>query len=282
MLERRPGTLQRMVSGLAWAGLLVAVILTTLWILQRRLIYLPSQMVPDIASVLPGGEEVSFTTDDGLALNAWWVPPGSPGRGTILVFNGNAGNRAHRTPLAEPLARRGYGVLLMDYRGYGGNPGRPSEEGLEADARAAVTYLESRPDVDPDRLVYFGESLGAGVALGLADHRPPAAMVLRSPFTSLADVAAVHYPLVPASLLLRDHYPNLDRVGDLETPLLVIAGSADRIIPTRQSREVYEAASEPKQLVVIEGADHNDRELAAGPELIEAVTSFLDGNLARD
>lgn len=248
------------------------------WVFQRSLIYLPSQQVPDLTQVLPGAEEAVITTGDGLDLTAWFLPAPEQ-RATIVVFNGNAGNRSHRTPLAEALARWGYSVLLVDYRGYGGNPGSPTEVGLLRDARAVVEHLESRHDVDPARVVYFGESLGAGVALALAGERPPAALVLRSPFTSLADIASVHYPFLPASLLLRDRYPNLESMESLDSPLLVIAGSEDRIVPLQQSRALYDAAPEPKSLVVIEGARHNDFALLAGEELIDAIVGFLDDTL---
>src|SRR5919201_4446707 len=182
-----------MVLAVAVAVLLVVGLL---WSQQRRLIYLPApRAVPPAATVLPAAEEVSFTTADGLRLAGWFVPAaGPPGRGgrgrspAVLVCNGNGGNRSLRAPLAAALARAGLAVLLFDYRGYAANPGRPTEEGLAADARAALAYLAARPDVDPARLVYFGESLGAAVALRLAVERPPAALVLRSPWASLVEV----------------------------------------------------------------------------------------------
>jgi fermentation-respiration switch protein FrsA (DUF1100 family) len=164
----------------------------------------------------------------------------------------------------------------MDYRGYGGNPGRPSEEGLAEDARAARTYLVGRPDVDPSRLVYFGESLGAAVAVTLASEHPPAALVLRSPFTSLGDVGRVHYPWLPVGLLLRDRFASIDRIGRVQAPVLVIAGDRDAIVPVGQSRWLYEAAPDPKALVVLPGADHNDLELLAGEEMIRAIVRFLE------
>ncbi len=247
------------------------------WLAQRRLIYFPSQVLPDVATVLPGAEEVTFPTDDGLTLAAWFLPAARDADGaTVVVFQGNAGNRGDRVLLARALADRGYSVLLVGYRGYGGNPGTPTEDGLLADGRAAVAFLEARPDVDADRLVYFGESLGAAVAIGVADKRPPAALVLRSPFTSLVDVASVHYPFLPVSLLLRDRYPNLERIRGIEVPVLVIAGSADTVVPASQSRSVFEVASEPKEFFMIEGADHNDVELTAGDRLVTAVAAFLD------
>jgi uncharacterized protein len=288
--------------------LVVAALLATpvvlLWAFQRRLLYFPTQTVPPAASVLPGAEEVTFATADGLRLGGWFVPgqgpvdsPGHPGAGlgyvpppgdptaagpgaarpAVLVCNGNGGNRSMRAPLAAALARMGLHVLLFDYRGYGGNPGRPSEEGLAADARAALDHLAGRPEVDPARVVYFGESLGAAVALRLATERPPAALVLRSPFASLAEVGRLHYPLLPVSLLLRDRYDSAANAGRLAAPLLVVAGGRDRVIPADHSRRLFAAAPQPKRLAVLDGADHNDLDLLAGPWLLAELRRFLAG-----
>jgi fermentation-respiration switch protein FrsA (DUF1100 family) len=274
--------------------LVVAALLATpvvlLWAFQRRLLYFPTQTVPPAASVLPGAEEVTFATADGLRLGGWFVPghgpvdsPGHPRAGlgaarpAVLVCNGNGGNRSMRAPLAAALARMGLHVLLFDYRGYGGNPGRPTEEGLAADARAALDHLAGRPEVDPARVVYFGESLGAAVALRLATERPPAALVLRSPFASLAEVGRLHYPLLPVSLLLRDRYDSAANAGRLAAPLLVVAGGRDRIIPADHSRRLFAAAPQPKRLAVLDGADHNDLDLLAGPWLLAELRRFLAG-----
>lgn len=266
-----------------WLILITVVIvgvLALIWAVQRQLIYFPTHELVDPPAELDF-EEATLSTEDGLDLEAWFVAPESPSEGTVVVFNGNAGNRSHRVPLARALSKRGYGVLLVDYRGYGGNSGSPSELGLAADARAAHAYLERREDVDPDRVVYFGESLGAAVALGLAVDRPPAALILRSPFTSLADIASVHYPFLPAGLLLRDDYPSRERVESVDVPTLVVAGSADRVIPLDQSADLYEAASEPKRMAVIEGVGHNDLALLAGDEMIEEIVTFLQTHLTR-
>jgi fermentation-respiration switch protein FrsA (DUF1100 family) len=226
--------------------------------------------------VLPGAREVGYTTEDGLALRGWFLAgPDSRGRAAVMVLPGNAGNRADRAPLAEALARAGHPVLLVDYRGYGGNPGRPSERGLAADARAARAWLAARPEVDPDRIVYLGESLGAAVALRLAIDYPPAALVLRSPFTSLADVGRLHYPYLPVRLLLTERYGSMELVGRLRTPLLVVAGERDRIIPAAHSRRLYDAARPPKRFVLIPGADHNDLALLAGQRLLGEVLQFV-------
>jgi alpha/beta superfamily hydrolase len=156
----------------------VALALALLWLGQRRLIYLPFGHVPPAVSVgLPQAEGVTFTTDDGVKLNGWFVrADSSPARFTMIVFNGNAGNRAMRAPLAAALARHGVATLLFDYRGYGENAGRPSENGLALDARAAHAWVTARADVDTSRVVLFGESLGAAVALRLATETPPFAL----------------------------------------------------------------------------------------------------------
>jgi fermentation-respiration switch protein FrsA (DUF1100 family) len=264
----------------------LAAALGLLWLFQRRLLYFPTPgPVPPAASVLPGAEDVTFETADGLRLAGWFVPapPGGPAdrvgraRPAVLVCNGNGGDRSMRAPLAAALSRMGLAVLLFDYRGYGGNPGHPTEEGLAADARAALGYLAGRPEVDPERVIYFGESLGAAVALRLATERPPAALVLRSPFASLAEVGRRHYPVLPVSLLLRDRYDSAALAGRLDAPLLVVAGGRDQIVPAGHSRRLFDAAPQPKRLVVLDGADHNDDELLAGPRLLAELRTFLDG-----
>lgn len=263
-------------------ALLVAIsLLVFLWAGQRRLLYLPSGEVSPPGSVgLSSADAVTFQTSDGIVLAGWFVHPSSgPPRATVVVFNGNAGNRSYRAPLADGLSGRGLSVLLVDYRGYGGNAGHPSEDGLLKDARAALAYVVSRPDVDPRRLVYFGESLGTGVAVALALERPPAALVLRSPFTSLADVAAHHYWFLPARRLLWDRYDSLSRIGGVTAPLVVIAGTADRVVPFALSERLYAAVRGHKSLLVLPGSDHNDAELVAGPKVIEAVVQIVEESL---
>lgn len=236
----------------------------------RRFIYFPDERMPP--SHPPGlqGEEVTLRTADGLKLAAWYLPGGE---GTAAVLcNGNAGNREDRLPLSAGLQRRGVGVLSMDYRGYAGNPGSPGEEGLIADAAAAADYLASRPEIS--RPVYFGESLGAAVLLGLAERRPPHALILRSPFTSLLDVARAHLPWVPKGVI-DDRWDSLERIARIDVPLLVVAGTADTVVPYEQSVRLFEAAPGPKRLITYEGADHNDPALAFGTRLLDETARFL-------
>lgn len=258
----------------------VIAMLTLIASLQRQLLYFPlAEAPPPVAGVLPGAEDVAFETADGLRLGGWFRQ-GPPGSTTVVVMNGNAGDRSHRAPLAAALAREGFGVLLFDYRGYAGNPGTPSERGLLADARAAVDHVASRSDVDPARIAYYGESLGAAVAVALSAERPPAALILRSPFTSLEDMAKLHYPWLPVGPLLVERYDSIGRIPAVRAPLLVIAGTADGIVPPSHSRRLYETANGPKRFLAVEGADHNDLELLAGSRVIAEVASFLRASAA--
>ena len=261
----------------ARTALLAAIVVVLMfWALQRRLMYLPFGEVPPPEAVGLRAEPVRFPTADGLTLGGWLVPPTGPPRGaTVIVFNGNAGNRAYRAPLAARLAEAGFGTFLFDYRGYGGNPGTPTEAGLLSDARGAVAWLAGRDGVDADRLVYFGESLGTGVAVALAVERRPAALVLRSPFTSMVDVARHHYPFLPVALFLKDRYLAVEQIASVGCPVLVIAADQDRIVPAALSRRLFEAAKEPRQLLVMEGLDHNDEPLVAGREMVSAVSAFV-------
>lgn len=260
------------------AAACVVALLVLLWMGQRRLMYFPHPSVPPPAAVgLADAEQVTFAADDGVQLHGWFVPATErPARATMLVCNGNAGNRAHRAELAQAFRRQGVAVLLFDYRGYGDSAGTPTERGLALDARAARRYLLSRPDVNAARLVYFGESLGSAVAVELAVEHPPAALALRSPFTSMADVGAGHYPILPVRLLLRDRYATIDRIAQVRAPLLVIAGDADRIVALEQSRRVHDAALSAKTFVVIDGADHNDAALNAGPVVVAETMRLVD------
>jgi alpha-beta hydrolase superfamily lysophospholipase len=267
------------VRRLVRAGLVVAVVLAVLtgllWGLQRRLVYFPDAgPVPAAGAVLPGARDVVLQTSDGLRLGAWFLPGRDAEAPAVLVANGNGGHRGLRAPLAAALAGRGLAVLLFDYRGYGGNPGSPSEEGLARDVRAARAHLLEEAGVPPDRLLYLGESLGAAVVTELATEHPPAGLVLRSPFVDLAAVGAAHYPFLPVRALLRDRYPVAERVATIRVPTTVVLGGADSIVPPAQSRAVAAAAAGLHRLVEVPGADHNDRVLLDGDALVDAVVEL--------
>jgi pimeloyl-ACP methyl ester carboxylesterase len=263
-VHRRPrsstGSRRRLGLGLLMVLLLGGTVVAMLWALQRQLIYFPdNRPVPPAADVVAGARDVTLHTADGLELGAWFVPASGPADTgmAVLVAPGNGGNRAGRAGFAEELSRRGLAVLLMDYRGYGGNPGSPSEDGLAADADAATATL--RQLGYPARsTLYFGESLGSGVVAALQARHPPAGMVLRSPFTELADVGAHHYPWLPVRALLRDRFPVVEHLATSDVPVTVIYGDRDNVVPSVLSARVADRAPSLAELVVLADADHND------------------------
>lgn len=243
------------------------------FLFQRSLMYPASRDVPNPAAVgVPGIEEVQTETDDGLRLTHWYRPPTEPGAAVVVVFHGNAGNVGDRVPKLAEILRAGYGMLLMGYRGYGGNQGRPSEAGLTADARGLLDWLADQ-GIAPDRTVLYGESLGSGIAVKLAVEREVAAVILEAPYTSIAELAQLHYWYLPARWLVLDRWNSLDIVAGIRAPLLVVHGGRDRTVPPRYSRRLFEAAPEPKEYFLFDRASHND--LYDFPQVPGRVIEFL-------
>jgi fermentation-respiration switch protein FrsA (DUF1100 family) len=248
------------------------------WLGQDALVYHPDRSSPGpAASMLGGGVDVALVTTDGLELAAWFVPPAPEVRDrevAVLVAPGNGGNRLGRAGLAELLAERGFAALLLDYRGYGGNPGRPTEAGLALDAQAAQRALAER-GYPPERTIYFGESLGTGVVAALQEETPPAGLLLRSPFTSFADLGSHHYPFLPVEALLRDRYAVLDHVTATRVPVTIVQGDRDDVVPPAQSEAVARAAPRLVEHLVLQGAGHNDA-VMFGPTVADAVVRLAD------
>jgi fermentation-respiration switch protein FrsA (DUF1100 family) len=193
-------------------------------------------------------------------LLAWYLPPrDAPGgeRPVVVYFHGNGGHIGYRADRIERFARKGYGVLMVEYRGYGGNPGLPSEAGLFADAAAALRFAVAQ-GIEGRRLVLYGESLGTGIAIWAATSYAVGAVVLESPYTSIAAAAQLHYPFVPASWLVADRYDSLSRIGQIRAPVLMLHGARDGIIPLSLGEALFAAAPEPKEQWIAPDAGHTD------------------------
>lgn len=247
-----------------------------LWAFQRSIIYQPdTASPPPAATVLAAAEDVTLHTADGLALGAWLVrADGATDRGVAVLYApGNGGNRAGRAGIAALLAQRGLTVLLLDYRGFGGNPGSPDEGGTTLDLLAAADLLAQR-GFPAERVIYFGESLGGGVVANALKHRTPAGIVLRSPFTALADVAAAKLPWLPVRLLLRESYPVRDRLASSQVPTTVVYGTADTLVPARLSRQVAAAVPNLHEELALD-AGHNDA-LMFGAPVADAVVRLVE------
>jgi len=201
----------------------------------------------------PGFAAQTLTTDDGLALQAHWRAPDA-GRPSIVFFHGNGGSLALAAQETQGFAAQGYGVLLVEYRGYGGNPGSPSEEGFYRDGRAAMAFL-AREGVAPARTVIVGHSLGTGTASQMAKEFAPAALILLAPFTSLPDVAAGAMPFVPARWLVKARFENVAKVPGLTLPVLIAHGTADSVVPFALGERLAKAAPRAS-FRAIAGSDH--------------------------
>jgi len=266
-----------LVVALAYAALVLLA-----WRFQERLAFpAPKGPLPDPAlRGMPDGERVRLTTSDGVVLGGWFLPPASPAarvRAPALIwFYGNAETVGDLAPIVRDLRPPGVALLILDYRGYGENAGRPTEAGLYLDALGAWEFLTRRPEVAPERVAVYGRSLGSVPALYLATERPVRALVLDSPFTNASEMARLHYRLIPP-FVLRLSMDNLERAERLGVPLLVLAGTADAIVPFRMSRRIAEAAA--GQLVAIDGAGHNDLYTMAGPRYEVEMHRFLDEHL---
>jgi fermentation-respiration switch protein FrsA (DUF1100 family) len=228
-----------------------------LYVFQRDYLYFPDKQRPaaDLAGVA-SLREFELVTSDGLRLLAWYLPP-ARGRPVVLYFHGNAGSIANRVPRLADFADAGLGVLMPEYRGYGGNEGVPTETGLYADAAAAMDFLDKEA-IAPNRIVVYGESLGTGVATRVASEHGVAAVVLEAPYTSIAAIAARHYSFVPVGLMLKDRFDSLSRIAQLRAPILILQGERDQVVPPELGRELFAAAPEPKQFWVAPGAGHED------------------------
>ena len=248
---------------------------------QDQLLYFPSRTLvttPDRYGL--AYETVRLDTADGERLHGWWIPAGDA-RGTLLFFHGNAGNISGRLESVKQFHQLGLNVLIIDYRGYGQSTGSPSEEGLYRDAEAAWQYLVNERGTDPARVVIFGRSLGGGPATWLATQHDAGALVLESAFTSVPDMAAHHYPWLPARQLTTTQFSNRERIGQINLPLLVIHSRGDDVIPFAHGRTLFGAAREPKQFLEIDG-NHNDGFLVSADRYLKAIDQFLGAHVGRN
>jgi hypothetical protein len=243
-----------------------------MYLAQRSLMYFPDTTRHAPASVgLPQAEEVTLTSADGERVIAWHVPPQSD-QPVVLYFQGNGGGLDLRADRFRRLAADGVGLVALNYRGYGGSTGSPSEPGLIADGLAAYDFAAAR--YPATRLVPWGESLGTGVAVALAAERPVARVVLESPYTSIADVAAAIYWFMPVRWLIKDPFRSDARIGRITAPVLVLHGARDNVVPIAFGERLYVLIRAPKRFVRLAGAGHNDHDAYGA---IAAVREFLSG-----
>jgi fermentation-respiration switch protein FrsA (DUF1100 family) len=260
-------------------GILAGYLLLTglLWLIQSRLAFpAPRAPLPDpVRAGLPDAEPLTLAMRDGTRLAGWYLPPGlSSPFPALLWFYGNSETIAAIAPVLRDFRPPGTAVLIVDYPGYGASEGRASEPGLYEAAELAYDTLLERPGIDPARVFVYGRSLGSAVAAHVASTRTPAGLVLESPFTSARDMARRHYPLFPAALL-RVRLDNLAALSRVRCPVLVIHGTADRLVPIDMGHRLAAAAPGGVEFVTIAGAGHNDSYGLGGRAYRERVWEFL-------
>ncbi len=239
---------------------------------ERGLMYAPEStyMKPGQAGLKGFREEILETADGEEVIT--WYSPAQRGQPTVLYIHGNAGTLADRADRISNYQALGRGVLIMSYRGYSGSTGRPSEKANVADAVLAYDTLRSW-GTEPEDIIVYGESIGSGVAVQVAAKRPVSGVVLDAPYTSIVDIAELHYPYLPGRLMMHDRYETLRHLKKVEAPVLVVHGELDRVIPVEMGRNVAARAPGPSEIVTFPEAGHTDHFLYGS---YEAINEWID------
>ncbi len=276
--NKRPRSLSRTMTVLGWLAVIAVCgyvgLTAMIYLTQRSLMYFPDRThVTPAAAGLPEATEMPLTAADGVQIRIWHVPP-QAGKPVILYFHGNGGALNYRVERFRRLVGAGIGLVALEYRGYGGLSGSPSEQGLIRDAEAAYAFAAARYPVQ--QIVLWGESLGSGVAVALAAEKPVGRVVLEAPFTSALAVGERRYWYLPVRLLMKDQFRSDERIGKVTAPLLILHGVHDRIVPYAMGERLFELANKPKHIVRFLDGGHEDLDNNGA---LDAVARFLAGDL---
>lgn len=242
-------------------GILVGfyvLLLIGVFVYQRSLLYFPSRSYVTLqdANANRSFTELPDRTADGLDLKAWYAPATTKPF-TFVFFHGNGDCLASASEVADPYIAAGYGFLVAEYRGYSGLPGKPTEAGLYADARATLYALMAR-GVKSENIILFGHSLGTGVAVQMAEEFHVGGLILLAPYTSIPKMAQVEYPYLPAKYLVLDRFESDKKMRSIHVPVLIVNGTNDEVIPPSQGKQLFDSANEPREFHSIPGRGHND------------------------
>jgi uncharacterized protein len=252
---------------------LYAALATMVYLAQRSLMYFPDKThVTPAEAGLPEAKEVPVTASDGVQVALWHVPP-QDDKPVIVYFHGNGGSLRYRVPRFRKLIDAGIGLVALEYRGYGGSPGSPSEQGFIADGQAAYRFAAAH--YPAQQLVLWGESLGSGVAVAVAAEQPVGRVILEAPFTSAVALGAQHYWYLPVRLLMKDQFHSDSRIGKVTAPLMIMHGVHDRTVPYAMGERLFELANQPKHLVRFLDGGHDDLDANGA---LDAVARFLAGD----
>ena len=242
---------------LAAASTILAYIIIILFVYfyQRNLLYHPSENNYLNDKITFNYEEIFIETDKNINLKSWFIKKDLNKFKTILIFHGNAGNLFNRVYKLNELNKLDVNILLISWRGFSGNKGKPTEKNLYYDAEEAVKWLNNRGVISKN-IILYGESLGTGVATELGTSNAFGGIILESPFTSIANAAKIYYPYLPVNIILKDRYDSIGKIKNITTPILIMHGKKDNIVPQKMGLELYEKANQPKFSYFPENDDH--------------------------
>jgi fermentation-respiration switch protein FrsA (DUF1100 family) len=254
-------------------GLIIyLVILGYIYIFQRNLLYHPSVNGYMDDAIQFKYSEIKIPTQDGIEIKGWLHEKDLVNKKTILFFHGNAGELSNRNYKLNEFSKMDINFLIIAWRGFSGNEGKPTEKGLYQDASSAIDWLKSK-GVREEKLILYGESLGTGIATEVAQNKKLAGVILESPYTSMTELAGRYYPLLPVRLLLKDRYESIKKIKNIHSPILIMHGGLDLIVPFQMGAKLYEAANEPKFKYFITNDDHMMRYDQA---LIAQIKNFIN------
>lgn len=248
---------------------------------QREMLYPASRVSPGPPAQYGVSQmkEMTVRTDDNLDLLGWFIAPKNKDGKIAVLFHGSCCDLArHGAGKSKYFFSKGYGVLLAEYRGYGGNPGTPSEEGLYKDARAFIRWLLDK-GYSKHQLVFYGNSLGTGVAVQMAVEFGVKYLILEAPYTSVTEIASNSYPWIPVKWLMRDKFDSLSKIEKVKASLLIVHGDKDTVIPIHYGRQLFEAANEPKEFITVAGGQHGG---LLKLKAIGRMTHWLDRQVAKE
>ena len=246
-------------------------VLVYLYFFQRNLMYHPNENNYSNDELKVNIEKIKVITKDGIDLLGWYHEKNLKEFKTLLFFHGNAGSLENRIHKLNRFGEMKINFLIIAWRGFSGNKGKPSEKGLYEDGQSAIQWLLEKGLNEKDIIIY-GESLGTGIATHLSQNKDFAGVILETPFTSMVDAAKTFYPYIPVNLLLKDKFKNEDKVKNINSPILIMHGEVDQIVPFAMGKRIFEVANEPKFSYFTK---HDNHMMEYDENLLKALNSFL-------
>tara|TARA_A100001011_G_scaffold407_1_gene523 strand:- start:1884 stop:2684 length:801 start_codon:yes stop_codon:yes gene_type:complete len=257
---------------LSYLILAYVIVIIFVYLYQRNLLYHPSENNYQDAKIQFNYEEIFIKVDEKIKLKSWIIKKDFIKFKTLVIFHGNAGHLSNRIYKINELNKLDINILLISWRGFSGNKGSPTEKNLYQDAESAIKWLNEQK-IDNKKIILYGESLGSGVAIEMAKKNNFNSIILESPFTSIENSAKIYYPYLPVRLLLKDKYDSISKIKMVNTPILIMHGKMDDIVPFSMGKELFEKANNPKYSYFTSDDGHM---MEFNPSLVNAIKKFIE------